>query len=83
MKVMPNPFYQEAIIQYHLAKESEVAIQILDINGKIVQQLGNNSIQSRGLHEIRLSNHQMQSGMYYIFLITPEAMISQKVILIK
>jgi len=83
LKVMPNPFRGSTLIQYQLSKPMPVLIQLMDINGRVIQVLENNTTKSDGLHEISLNGHALQVGMYYVFLVTSEGMLSKKVIVMQ
>ena len=83
LKVMPNPFRGTTTIQYQLSKSMPVLIQLMDVSGKVVQTISNNNIQSVGINEVQLNASNLGAGMYYVFLITPETMMSQKVILMR
>ena len=82
VKVMPNPFRGSTLIQYQLSRPMPVLIQLMDINGKVIQVIENNTTKLDGLHEVYLIGQELQPGMYYIFLVTTEGMVSKKVIVI-
>lgn len=83
LKVMPNPFRSTATIQFQLSKSVPVLVQLMDVSGQVVKTIDNNTIQSAGINEIHLNASDLGAGMYYVFLVTPETMISQKVILMR
>ena len=80
---MPNPFRGSTKIEYQLAKTMPILIQVMDMNGKVVQVLANNSTQEAGTHQLYLDGSHLQAGVYYISLITSERMVSKKVILMQ
>ncbi len=83
LKVMPNPFSGTTKIEYQLAIAMPVLVQVMDVNGRIVKILANNSTQAAGMHQLFLDGSQLQTGVYYISLMTPEKMVSKKVILMQ
>lgn len=82
LTIFPNPFQAYATIQFDLPKSEEIMVQVMDMNGRVLQTLADKEIKAAGLHEIRLDRGLLQSGMYYVFLITKEQMISKKIVLI-
>ena len=60
-----------------------VLIQVMDVNGRVLQVLENNRTKSAGFHEVNLKGQALQAGMYYVFLVTEEGMISKKVIVMR
>ncbi len=83
LSVMPNPFRGETTIQYQLAKAEQVLIQVMDVNGRIVQVLENQTNKEAGINEARFSGEDIDAGMYFVFLVTPTQAISKKIILMK
>ena len=70
MQNYPNPFNGEAIISYHLDKESTVSLFIFSITGHLVLPLVNKDVQGVGEHsytwEGRDANGKMVStGIYF------------------
>ncbi len=60
----PNPFNAETKICYYLPHADVVALQIFDINGRVVSTLFKGS-QQAGSHEIRFDGHSLPSGIYW------------------
>ncbi len=83
LKVMPNPFRGITKIDYQLSKDMPVLIQVINVHGKVVQVLENNTTKSAGWNEVHFNGQDLQAGMYYVFLVTAEEMVSRKVILMK
>jgi len=83
LKVMPNPFRDITTIQYQLSKSMPVLIQLMDVSGRVVQIIDDSSLQPAGKNEVTLNASDLGAGMYYVFLVTPETMVSQKVILLR
>ena len=66
LSVMPNPFRGETTIQYQLRQTEEVLIQVMDVNGKVVQVLENQVTKSAGLNEAKFSGDMLDAGMYAV-----------------
>ncbi len=82
LKVAPNPFQTFTTVQFNLPQEERVLIQVMDLNGRIIKILADNELKSAGYNEVQLERTHLQSGMYYVFLITKDQMISKKIVLI-
>jgi len=82
LKIAPNPFQANTTIQFNLSKEESVLIQVMDLNGRIIKVLVNNELKTAGYHEVQMERSNLQSGMYYVFLITKDQMISKKIVAI-
>ncbi|GEM_PF-6968489 len=83
LKVMPNPFRGTTKLQYSLSAAMPVLIQVMDVNGRVVQLITDGVTQPAGIHEVYLNGDDLLPGMYYVFLVTPKKMISEKVILMR
>jgi Secretion system C-terminal sorting domain/Beta-propeller repeat len=78
----PNPFNPSTNIKFDLAKGTVVRITIYDILGKEVAVPINQFMQS-GTHEIRYTNSNLSSGIYFYELRTKEFRDVKKMILTK
>lgn len=75
----PNPFTNETIIPFYIAKEGNVLLTIFDINGKIVKQF--KDVFPKGKQEIHVQNIDLeQNGIYYYQLKTEESEAIMKMI---
>ena len=82
MGVYPNPFNASTDISFHLGKESAVEINIYSITGQriaspLTSRLG------MGFHTIRFDASHFSSGTYLYRIITPEACVTGKMVLMK
>lgn len=64
----PNPFNGQATIEFYLAREANVTLQIIDIAGRIVSQLANDRLVP-GQHHYVWDAGSFSSGVYYCELI--------------
>ena len=83
----PNPFNPNTKISFNLPKSSKIKLQIVDINGRGIANLLNNSLDS-GTHNISWngtndSGVSMSSGIYFIILNVDGNILSQKLSLIR
>ncbi len=75
----PNPFSQTTSLHYSLAASSKVRLQVFDVAGREVASLIDRT-QSRGVHQVNLDGSSWPSGVYIARLITPQGVISRKMI---
>jgi alkaline phosphatase D len=62
----PNPFEKEITIQYNAAVSGEVEVQVVSIDGKLVNSFKINAQQ--GLNYIKIDGDNMNNGTYQIML---------------
>lgn len=78
----PNPFNPVTLINYSLPKESLVSLNVINVNGEIVEQLVN-SFERAGNHQVRFNAKHFASGVYYYRIITGDFMETKKMMLLK
>jgi len=80
----PNPFYDSINIGYELENDDIVTIELVDLQGKIIQTIINKQKQYKGKHSqpINISN-QIEYGNYLLNYTTSNTHKSIKVIKIK
>lgn len=61
----PNPFYDHTMIRYNLPAESQVSVDVFDLQGRKVAALFNNR-QTKGTHELNWSANDVPGGSYLI-----------------
>ncbi len=59
----PNPFNTSTVISYYLSEESDILLEVYDIQGRLVAVLIN-EIQPPGLQDIRFDASGLASGVY-------------------
>jgi hypothetical protein len=74
IKVYPNPVNQFAIINYQLSIKSNVSIKVFDVTGREVEIIenGEKRIENEGMHTINFNAGLLQSGVYFVKLVTDE-----------
>lgn len=78
----PNPFNPTTTLRINLAKVSEVSIQILDLNGRVVTDLYSGLLKS-GKHSFSWQAEDYPSGTYFIQSRIDNEIQTQKTILLK
>ena len=78
----PNPFNPITSINFTLLNDSEVSIEIYNLNGERVVYLAND-IYSAGYHNIVWNANDQSTGIYFVKMISGEFMSTQKLMLIK
>jgi hypothetical protein len=78
----PNPFSSETRISYQLGKEAPVTVEIKDLTGKVVQLLEEGT-QAAGLHTVRVTKSNLDSGIYFYTLKAGETRITRRMVVAK
>lgn len=80
--VYPNPIEKEATFQYTLQNNKAVSIELVDVQGKVVQNIITNQNQNAGLQLISLTlNDSILTGNYFLKITSSKG--SQAVQIIK
>jgi hypothetical protein len=85
LSVYPNPFNPSCRLNYSVPNNDKAALQIIDINGKLIRSFielsGTGHINWNGINQ---NNEPVASGMYFVLLRgTNTNFISQKIMLLK
>lgn len=83
LQVFPNPFSGQTTIAYHLDKPTTVSLHIYDLNGQLVEQLMNPTQQIAGDYQIVYQATKRVEGIYIAILQTDDAVLSQRLVLMK
>ena len=78
----PNPFNPSINIQFEVPEYSDIAIQILDLNGKIITNVFN-GFKTSGLYTIIWNGENYTSGTYIVRMSSDLFTTSQKITLVK
>lgn len=80
--IAPNPFRNEAIIEYNLPDERPNQLLLFDILGRVLvlQPL---STRSAGVQQYRLNSSELSSGIYFVQLQFGREVITRKVRVLK
>jgi endonuclease/exonuclease/phosphatase family metal-dependent hydrolase len=77
--VSPNPFLLESQLIIILHQTSEVAIVLLDANGRVCAIIHEGEL-SAGQHLFKIDKSNLSSGIYFCQLKTDKGIVSQKII---
>lgn len=64
--IAPIPFKDETLLDYEVDKEGNVTIELLDLNGKIVQTILTNQFQTQGHYQQRIQFNKIATAGEYI-----------------
>ncbi|MBL7192057.1 M6 family metalloprotease domain-containing protein [bacterium] len=78
----PNPFNPVTNLKFYIPEQSDVKLQIFNIQGKEVITLINGSI-APGEYDIVFDGGGLASGIYFVNLHTDKDVINKKIILLK
>jgi Secretion system C-terminal sorting domain len=63
--IAPNPFSNSTTISFTLSQSQKVAIQIYDLDGKLIKTLTNEQMQA-GAHQLKWQATGVAKGIYYL-----------------
>lgn len=78
----PNPFNPATSIRFFNKETGKVNLAVYNVAGEKVASLVNGNLE-QGYHKIKFDATKLNSGVYYYTLVTPEARITKKMILVK
>ena len=79
----PNPFNPSTMINFSLAKTSNVKLIVYDILGQKVATLINSQMMSPGLHSVQFDARNLASGVYFYRIETGDFSMVKKMMLLK
>ena len=82
IKITPNPFNYQTIIQYTLPVQLKFSIKLYDINGKLIEVLTETEKQP-GTYQIVWHNKKFPAGVYFLSLETKEKKTIERLVVIK
>jgi len=80
LKIAPNPFYHNSIIQFSLPKTNKISLQVMDSSGRLVLNLTNNEVKEEGFHQTRFDADALDAGIYFIRLVMEKEVLTKKVV---
>ncbi|MBC8213584.1 MAG: T9SS type A sorting domain-containing protein [Candidatus Marinimicrobia bacterium] len=78
----PNPFNPKTVIGYQLVVNSEVALDIYNINGQLIERLVD-SRKNAGYHSVIWNAENLPSGLYFVRMTAADYVNTQKMLLVK
>jgi hypothetical protein len=84
---IPNPFAGTTRISFSLARASQVRIDVVSVEGRLVRTLVNEYI-SPGVHHVdwdatNASGSKVAAGIYFYRVVTPDAAATRKMVFLK
>ncbi|MBK9730997.1 MAG: T9SS type A sorting domain-containing protein [Chitinophagaceae bacterium] len=79
--VYPNPISSSATVTFFLSKESNVTIEMMDVNGRSLRVITKKDF-SAGNHEVIFNRESLVGGIYFLQLKTNEGVMRKKLILL-
>ena len=80
--VYPNPFNPTVNVEFYNPNVSMVNINIVDLNGKIIETIYN-SILSIGYHQMNWEATHKSSGIYFLIIQSENSILTEQLILLK
>jgi hypothetical protein len=81
MPIMPNPAQNDIEIGLIVSESSEVRIDMVDMNGKIVQHLLPQQQLQQGIHFFEADVSSILNGIYYIIVHSDKQKITEKLLI--
>jgi hypothetical protein len=81
MKVYPNPVVETFALEFVLEKTTDLAIEVVDINGKSVKQLFNGK-GIQGVNNFSFNKANLSSGTYFLVITNNSTIIKNEKIII-
>jgi photosystem II stability/assembly factor-like uncharacterized protein len=82
INIYPNPAKDFAKISFNVLQNEGVIIRVVDVLGKLVQNIDNRSFVT-GVNEVTIDLNRMSSGNYYVQFMTESGMTTKKLSVIK
>ena len=79
----PNPFKNQATIEYYLPESSVVNLQLVDLFGRKVKTLTTNAEQHKGWYQLQLEANDLPLGTYYLVLNSNGVMQTKPLVLVR
>lgn len=65
MSIYPNPSSIKTSLRFEMKEAGNALVQVLDVNGKVVQNVMNNSLEA-GSQEVSITTSELKSGIYFV-----------------
>ncbi len=78
----PNPFNPVTVIEFELARDSQVVVRIFDARGRVVDTPVDGPV-AQGMHAVTWSAMDRPSGIYFVQLVTGDTVETRKMTLLK
>jgi hypothetical protein len=82
MTLSPNPANSVVTANISLAKDSDVKISVIDVTGRISQQVQFDNL-SRGIHQLDVDINDLKSGYYIVRTESADGVVNKKLLVTK
>jgi hypothetical protein len=79
----PNPANGFSHISFNLNKSTDVSLKLIDLNGKVVENIINNQNKKEGEYNVLINMAKYAAGVYYLSLTTDKERLTEKIVIIK
>ncbi len=80
MRVVPNPFKEQASIEYFLNSPNPISFNLFDGQGRMIKKWADKR-PAKGWNQYTLNARNFEAGMYYLVLKTNRKTITRKLVL--
>ena len=80
LSVAPNPFTQQATVQFSVPEGGAVSLELYDLQGRLVQKLLNDTVPAGIPQTLNLNAPGLSTGVYLVRLTTPKAVVNYRVV---
>ncbi|MBC8213659.1 MAG: tandem-95 repeat protein [Candidatus Marinimicrobia bacterium] len=81
-KAYPNPFNPKTVIGYQLEVNSDVRLDVYNVQGQLVETLVTGQVEA-GYHQVTWNADNQPSGLYFVRMTASDYVGTQKVLLLK
>ncbi|MBP9882066.1 MAG: T9SS type A sorting domain-containing protein [Chitinophagales bacterium] len=78
--IYPNPLSSSATVSFFLTEESNVTIELMDVNRRSIRVIANKSF-SAGTHEVTINRESLVAGIYFLQLKTNAGVMMKKMVI--
>ena len=68
LSVYPNPSIDNTNVSFELEKNTDITLQVFDLNGRIVKSIYKNTSLKSGIHNVKVDINDLVQGTYIILL---------------
>lgn len=84
LKIAPNPFVQATTIDLVLPKAQIISLNLYSSSGRLLKKIVLDQALSLGKHQFNVDKNDLEgTGLYFIEVVTPETLKTQKLILLE
>ena len=82
MDAYPNPFNPVTTVSYKLPVDSQVSLQVYNLQGRLIETLVDDKV-SAGYHSVTWNADRHSSGMYFVKMVSGSQLSTKKLLLVK